>query len=79
MSSPHFYQADKKFAEDVFGMNPNKELHQTSIDINPVGITTFLLKFRICTEFFVSLLSVLILLVSHLNLVAFSDFCKPVG
>lgn len=36
MSSPHFYQADEKFAQDVFGMTPNKEEHQTTIDINPL-------------------------------------------
>ncbi|XP_029024819.1 lysosome membrane protein 2c [Betta splendens] len=35
MSSPHFYQADEKFVQDVFGMKPNKEKHETSIDINP--------------------------------------------
>lgn len=40
MSSPHFYQADEKFVQDVFGMRPHKELHQTTIDINPVGIVT---------------------------------------
>ncbi|XP_076613710.1 lysosome membrane protein 2c [Chaetodon auriga] len=36
MSSPHFYQADQKFVQDVFGMKPNKERHQTTIDINPL-------------------------------------------
>uniref|UniRef100_A0A673A6Y6 Lysosome membrane protein 2-like n=1 Tax=Sphaeramia orbicularis TaxID=375764 RepID=A0A673A6Y6_9TELE len=36
MSSPHFYQADEKFVKDVFGMNPKKEEHQTTIDINPL-------------------------------------------
>lgn len=36
MSSPHFYQADEKFVQDVFGMKPEKEYHQTAIDINPV-------------------------------------------
>lgn len=36
MSSPHFYQADEKFAQDVFGMKPKQEHHQTVIDINPV-------------------------------------------
>lgn len=36
MSSPHFYQADEKFIQDVFGMTPNKEHHQTVIDINPL-------------------------------------------
>uniref|UniRef100_A0A673YAM6 Scavenger receptor class B, member 2c n=1 Tax=Salmo trutta TaxID=8032 RepID=A0A673YAM6_SALTR len=36
MSSPHFYQADEKFVEDIFGMKPNKKQHETIIDINPV-------------------------------------------
>ncbi|XP_060916733.1 lysosome membrane protein 2c [Labrus mixtus] len=36
MSSPHFYQADEKYVEDVFGMRPSKELHQTTIDIHPL-------------------------------------------
>lgn len=36
MSSPHFYQADEKFVQDVVGMKPKKELHQTMIDINPL-------------------------------------------
>lgn len=38
MSSPHFYQADDKFVQDVFGMNPNKEEHETLIDVNPVSL-----------------------------------------
>ncbi|XP_071321536.1 lysosome membrane protein 2c [Trachinotus anak] len=36
MSSPHFYQADEKFVEDIFGMKPNKEQHETAIDIHPL-------------------------------------------
>ncbi|XP_023257267.1 lysosome membrane protein 2-like [Seriola lalandi dorsalis] len=36
MSSPHFYQADEKFVEDIFGMKPNKEEHETTIDIDPL-------------------------------------------
>uniref|UniRef100_A0A8C6UFM3 Scavenger receptor class B, member 2c n=1 Tax=Neogobius melanostomus TaxID=47308 RepID=A0A8C6UFM3_9GOBI len=36
MSSPHFYQADEKFVQDVFGMRPKKEWHQTAIDLNPL-------------------------------------------
>lgn len=44
MSSPHFYQADETFVQDVFGMKPNKEQHQTTIDINPVGISIRILK-----------------------------------
>ncbi|KAK2819067.1 hypothetical protein Q5P01_024628 [Channa striata] len=42
MSSPHFYQADEKYVNDVFGMKPVKELHETTIDINP--ITGFMLQ-----------------------------------
>lgn len=37
MSSPHFYQAEEKFKEAVFGMRPDKQQHQTAIDIHPVG------------------------------------------
>ncbi|KAL4617315.1 lysosome membrane protein 2-like [Arapaima gigas] len=36
LSPPHFYQADEKFANDIFGMNPEKEHHETAIDINPL-------------------------------------------
>ncbi|XP_056586741.1 lysosome membrane protein 2c isoform X1 [Triplophysa dalaica] len=36
MSSPHFYQADDKYIQDVYGMNPRKEEHETAIDINPL-------------------------------------------
>uniref|UniRef100_H3C430 Scavenger receptor class B, member 2c n=1 Tax=Tetraodon nigroviridis TaxID=99883 RepID=H3C430_TETNG len=36
MSSPHFYQAEEKFKEAVFGMRPDKQLHQTAIDIHPL-------------------------------------------
>uniref|UniRef100_A0A3Q3K6X2 Uncharacterized protein n=1 Tax=Monopterus albus TaxID=43700 RepID=A0A3Q3K6X2_MONAL len=36
MSLPHFYQADDKFVQDVFGMRPKKEHHETAIDINPL-------------------------------------------
>lgn len=42
MSSPHFYQADEKFVDDVFGMKPKKEYHETVLDINP--LTGFLLR-----------------------------------
>ncbi|KAJ1204899.1 hypothetical protein NDU88_000334 [Pleurodeles waltl] len=34
LSSPHFYQADKKFVDDIDGMHPNKEDHETFLDIN---------------------------------------------
>ncbi|XP_061822459.1 lysosome membrane protein 2c [Nerophis lumbriciformis] len=36
MSSPHFYQGDPKFVQGVFGMKPNKDDHQTLIDVHPL-------------------------------------------
>ncbi|MBN3295512.1 SCRB2 protein, partial [Amia calva] len=36
MSSPHFYQADKKYIDDIHGMHPNAEEHETVLDINPL-------------------------------------------
>ncbi|XP_010768649.1 lysosome membrane protein 2-like, partial [Notothenia coriiceps] len=46
MSTPHFYQADEKYVQDVFGMRPKKEQHQTAIDINPVIISTLIILSR---------------------------------
>lgn len=52
MSSPHFYQADEKFVQDVLGMKPNKEQHETTIDITPVGITTLLFnRYQLSTPY----------------------------
>uniref|UniRef100_A0A8C2JHB8 Scavenger receptor class B, member 2c n=1 Tax=Cyprinus carpio TaxID=7962 RepID=A0A8C2JHB8_CYPCA len=48
MSSPHFYQADNKFVQDVLGMNPNKEEHETVIDVNPVCLIIF--SFLLCSQ-----------------------------
>ncbi|XP_044536040.1 lysosome membrane protein 2 isoform X2 [Gracilinanus agilis] len=36
LSSPHFYQADEKFISAIKGMNPNKEDHETFLDLNPL-------------------------------------------
>lgn len=36
LSSPHFYQGDQKFIDDIFGMHPTKEKHETYLDINPL-------------------------------------------
>lgn len=36
MSMPHFYQADEKFISAIDGMHPNKEYHETFVDINPL-------------------------------------------
>lgn len=37
MSFPHFYQADEKFVSAIKGMRPNKEEHESFVDINPVS------------------------------------------
>ncbi|XP_078400339.1 lysosome membrane protein 2c isoform X1 [Cetorhinus maximus] len=36
LSSPHFYQADQKFIDDIEGMHPDKANHETFLDINPL-------------------------------------------
>ncbi|KAJ3604826.1 hypothetical protein NHX12_026878 [Muraenolepis orangiensis] len=35
MSSPHFYEAEERYARAVFGMRPNRDQHQTTIDLEP--------------------------------------------
>lgn len=42
MSLPHFYQADEKFVSAIEGMHPNKDDHETFVDINP--LTGIILK-----------------------------------
>ncbi|KAM4810063.1 lysosome membrane protein 2 [Rhinophrynus dorsalis] len=36
LSSPHFYQADESVINSVIGIKPNKEDHETFLDINPL-------------------------------------------
>ncbi|KAM8906221.1 lysosome membrane protein 2 [Lycaon pictus] len=36
ISFPHFYEADKKFVSAIDGMRPNKDYHETFVDINPL-------------------------------------------
>lgn len=38
VSFPHFYQADPKYINAVEGLNPNKEEHETYLDLQPVWI-----------------------------------------
>lgn len=37
VSFPHFYQADEKYIKAIDGMSPNKEEHETYLDLNPVS------------------------------------------
>lgn len=36
LSPPHFYQGNKSLVEAVHGLNPQKSLHETFADIEPV-------------------------------------------
>ncbi|KAI5278887.1 lysosome membrane protein 2 [Manis pentadactyla] len=36
ISFPHFYQADERFVSAIKGMHPNKEYHESFVDINPL-------------------------------------------
>lgn len=36
LSFPHFYQADRSFVSAIEGMHPNKEHHETFVDLNPL-------------------------------------------
>lgn len=38
VSFPHFYQADQQYIDAIDGMNPNKEEHETYLDLNPVSL-----------------------------------------
>ena len=37
MSCPHFYMGDKSYIDAIDGMNPNKQNHETFLDVEPVG------------------------------------------
>ena len=37
ISPPHFYQCNKSLLDTVDGLHPNKNLHSTHIDFEPVG------------------------------------------
>jgi hypothetical protein len=53
MSFPHFYQADEKFISAIDGMHPNKEDHETFVDINPVSTYFFLVRAEVLFCFYV--------------------------
>lgn len=36
-SFPHFHLAERKYVDDIGGMSPQAEHHQTFLDLNPVG------------------------------------------
>ncbi|XP_041086790.1 lysosome membrane protein 2-like isoform X2 [Polyodon spathula] len=36
VSFPHFYQADQKYVDAIEGLSPNKDDHETFLDINPL-------------------------------------------
>ncbi|KAM5194692.1 lysosome membrane protein 2 [Mantella aurantiaca] len=36
LSSPHFYQADEQIIKSIEGISPNRDDHQTFLDVNPL-------------------------------------------
>lgn len=54
VSFPHFYQADPKYINGVEGLNPNKEEHETYLDLQPVWI---IFVTEVCWEICWTLLS----------------------
>jgi len=36
VSAPHFYMGAQKFVDAVEGLHPNKQQHETFLDIEPV-------------------------------------------
>ena len=50
MSQPHFYQGDPYYQQQVTGLNPDKDLHETFIGVEPVS----LLMYKLLTKIFSS-------------------------
>lgn len=48
VSFPHFYQADPKYINAIEGMNPNKEEHETYLDLNPVSLDSSRVCVYVC-------------------------------
>ena len=42
-SFPHFYQADETIIEQIDGLDPQKELHESYVDLHPVSFNYYLL------------------------------------
>jgi hypothetical protein len=47
ISNPHFYQSNPKFLNEVEGLEPNQDLHETYLKIQPVIYMRYLTKFFI--------------------------------
>ena len=37
ISNPHFYESNQKFLDEVEGLEPNRDLHETYFKIQPVS------------------------------------------
>ncbi|CAF3173289.1 unnamed protein product [Rotaria socialis] len=52
ISSPHFFQADEKFRQDVHGMQPNKNKHAFIMSFDPVTSVPFDVNVRLQLSFY---------------------------
>ncbi|CAF2494228.1 unnamed protein product [Rotaria sp. Silwood2] len=52
ISSPHFFQSDIKFREDVHGMEPDKNKHEFIMSFDPVTSVPFAVNVRLQLSFY---------------------------
>ncbi|CAF1070688.1 unnamed protein product [Rotaria magnacalcarata] len=64
ISSPHFFQADEKFRQDVHGMQPNKNKHAFIMSFDPVTSVPFDVNVRLQLSFYMPNIKTLDLLKS---------------
>lgn len=46
LSFPHFYKADPKLLEDVEGLSPDQEKHETFLKIQPVSTIMIFINYN---------------------------------
>ncbi|CAF0936193.1 unnamed protein product [Adineta ricciae] len=52
ISSPHFFQSDKKFRQDVHGMRPNGDKHEFIMSFDPLTSVPFAVNVRLQLSFY---------------------------
>lgn len=68
ISSPHFFQADTKFREDIHGMRPDPDKHEFIMSFEPVTSVPFAVNVRLQLSFYLP----------HIPTIALFKSVKPV-